>query len=81
MRSGRLAVAALAVVAVAVPALWWIPDAIVARAVVVAAIFLALSLSEAVPPFVPTVVLVDAQNRIVEKDATEVAGPKRRVSA
>jgi aspartate 1-decarboxylase len=31
--------------------------------------------------FVPTVVLVDGENRIVEKDATEIAGPQRRVSA
>jgi aspartate 1-decarboxylase len=29
----------------------------------------------------PTVVLVDRQNRIVEKDAVEVAGPQRRVLA
>jgi aspartate 1-decarboxylase len=29
----------------------------------------------------PTVVLVDRQNRIVAKDAVEVAGPKRRVVA
>jgi aspartate 1-decarboxylase len=30
---------------------------------------------------VPTVVLVDGQNRITERDATEVPGPARRVSA
>ena len=30
---------------------------------------------------VPAVVLVDGQNRIVEKDAREVAGPARRVTA
>jgi aspartate 1-decarboxylase len=30
---------------------------------------------------VPTVVLVDGHNRIVEKDAREVAGPARRVTA
>jgi aspartate 1-decarboxylase len=30
---------------------------------------------------VPTVVLVDEKNRIVSKDATEVAGPQRRVVA
>jgi len=30
---------------------------------------------------VPTVVLVDGKNRIVEKDAVEVPGPKRRVTA
>src|SRR5512139_481105 len=30
---------------------------------------------------VPRVVLVDGANRIVEKDAAEVPGPKRRVSA
>jgi aspartate 1-decarboxylase len=30
---------------------------------------------------VPRVVLVDASNRIVEKDASEVPGPARRVSA
>jgi len=30
---------------------------------------------------VPTVVRVDRQNRIVERDATEVPGPARRVSA
>jgi aspartate 1-decarboxylase len=30
---------------------------------------------------VPQVVLVDAENRIVSKDAREVAGPARRVSA
>jgi aspartate 1-decarboxylase len=29
----------------------------------------------------PNVVLVDRQNRIVEKDAVEVAGPARRVTA
>ncbi len=29
----------------------------------------------------PTVVLVDRDNKIVQKDATEVAGPARRVSA
>jgi aspartate 1-decarboxylase len=29
----------------------------------------------------PTVVLVDRQNRIVTKDAVEVAGPERRVRA
>jgi aspartate 1-decarboxylase len=31
--------------------------------------------------FVPKVVLVDRQNRIVNEDATEVAGPARRVVA
>jgi len=31
--------------------------------------------------FKPTVVLVDARNRIVAKDVTEVAGPARRVTA
>jgi aspartate 1-decarboxylase len=31
--------------------------------------------------FQPTVVLVDRQNRIVEKGAVEVAGPARRVTA
>jgi aspartate 1-decarboxylase len=31
--------------------------------------------------FVPKVVLVDSKNRIVERDATEVAGPARRVVA
>jgi len=31
--------------------------------------------------FVPTVVLVDAKNRIVTKDAVEVPGPARRVTA
>ena len=31
--------------------------------------------------FRPKVVLVDAKNRIVEQDATEVPGPARRVSA
>jgi aspartate 1-decarboxylase len=31
--------------------------------------------------FQPTVVLVDAKNRIVAKDAVEVPGPARRVSA
>jgi aspartate 1-decarboxylase len=30
---------------------------------------------------VPQVVLVDAQNRIVEKGVVEIAGPQRRVSA
>jgi sodium-dependent dicarboxylate transporter 2/3/5 len=58
MKRGRLAAAAAAIVVVAVPALWWIRDPIVAWAVVVAATFLSLSLSEAVPPFVPTLVLL-----------------------
>jgi aspartate 1-decarboxylase len=31
--------------------------------------------------FKPTVVLVDRQNKIVEADAIEIAGPARRVSA
>jgi aspartate 1-decarboxylase len=31
--------------------------------------------------FTPTVVLVDRQNRITAKDAVEVAGPARRVTA
>jgi aspartate 1-decarboxylase len=31
--------------------------------------------------FTPTVVLVDARNRIVAKDAVEVPGPARRVTA
>ena len=31
--------------------------------------------------FVPTVVLVDARNRIADKGAREVPGPQRRVSA
>jgi len=31
--------------------------------------------------FVPTVVLVDAKNRIVTRDAVEVPGPARRVTA
>jgi len=31
--------------------------------------------------FKPTVVLVDAKNKIVARDLAEVAGPKRRVSA
>jgi len=31
--------------------------------------------------FEPAVVLVDRANRIVEKDAKEVAGPARRVTA
>jgi aspartate 1-decarboxylase len=31
--------------------------------------------------FKPTVVLVDRANKIVEKDAVEVPGPKRRVTA
>ena len=30
--------------------------------------------------FQPTVVLVDSKNRIVQRDAREVAGPKRRTS-
>lgn len=31
--------------------------------------------------FVPTVVLVDAHNRVVDPAATEVAGPRRRLSS
>ncbi len=31
--------------------------------------------------FKPTVVLVDAKNRVVSKDVAEVAGPARRVTA
>jgi sodium-dependent dicarboxylate transporter 2/3/5 len=58
MKTGRLAASAAAILVVAVPALLWIPDPTMARAAVVAAVFLALSLSEAVPPFVPTLVLL-----------------------
>jgi aspartate 1-decarboxylase len=47
---------------------------------VILATFAELEESEA-RSFVPTVVLVNSQNRIVAKDAVEVAGPARRVSA
>lgn len=58
MKTGRLVAAGIAILAVAVLAFVWIPDPAMARATLVAAIFLALSLSEAVPPFVPTLVLL-----------------------
>jgi aspartate 1-decarboxylase len=45
---------------------------------VILATFAELEESEA-RSFEPTVVLVDENNRIVEKDAVEVAGPARRV--
>jgi aspartate 1-decarboxylase len=47
---------------------------------VIIATFAELEESEA-RAHVPTVVLVDRQNRIVAKDAVEVAGPDRRVLA
>jgi aspartate 1-decarboxylase len=47
---------------------------------VILATFAELEESEA-RAHAPTVVLVDRANRIVEKDAIEVAGPRRRVSA
>jgi aspartate 1-decarboxylase len=48
--------------------------------VVILATFAELEESEA-RTFVPKVVLVDRQNRIVVKDAVEIAGPERRVLA
>jgi aspartate 1-decarboxylase len=48
--------------------------------VVILATFAELEESEA-RAFVPKVVLVDRQNRIVVKDAVEIAGPERRVLA
>ena len=47
---------------------------------VILATFAELEESEA-RTFVPKVVLVDRQNKIVEKDAVEIAGPDRRVLA
>jgi aspartate 1-decarboxylase len=47
---------------------------------VILATFAELEESEA-RSFKPTVVLVNSQNRIVARDAVEVAGPARRVSA
>ena len=47
---------------------------------VIIATFAELEESEA-RSFVPKVVLVDRQNKIVEKDAVEIAGPDRRVLA
>ncbi len=47
---------------------------------VILATFAELEESEA-RSFKPTVVLVDTQNRIVARDAVEVAGPARRVTA
>ena len=47
---------------------------------VILATFAELEESEA-RSFVPSVVLVDAKNRMVAKDVTEVAGPARRVVA
>ena len=47
---------------------------------VILATFAELEESEA-RGFKPTVVLVDTQNRIVARDAVEVAGPARRVTA
>ncbi len=47
---------------------------------VILATFAELEESEA-RSFKPTVVLVNTQNRIVAKDAVEVAGPARRVTA
>jgi aspartate 1-decarboxylase len=47
---------------------------------VILATFAELEESEA-RTFKPTVVLVDSQNRIVARDALEVAGPARRVTA
>jgi aspartate 1-decarboxylase len=47
---------------------------------VILATFAELEEAEA-KDFEPTVVLVDGRNRIVAKDAVEVAGPKRRVTA
>jgi aspartate 1-decarboxylase len=47
---------------------------------VILATFAELEESE-VRGFKPTVVLVDAKNRIVAKDVTEVPGPARRVTA
>lgn len=48
--------------------------------IVILATFCELDEAEAAK-HVPTVVLVDEHNRIVEKDAAEVAGPQRRVTA
>lgn len=47
---------------------------------VILATFAELEAAE-VRGFKPSVVLVDARNRIVAKDVTEVAGPARRVTA
>ena len=47
---------------------------------VILATFVELEDSEA-RAFAPTVVLVDGANRVVSKDAVEVAGPARRVTA
>ena len=48
--------------------------------IVILATFAELEESEA-RAFVPKVVLVDGKNRIVDRNATEVAGPMRRVVA
>jgi aspartate 1-decarboxylase len=48
--------------------------------VVILATFAELEESEALT-FKPAVVLVDGQNRIVARDAVELAGPARRVTA
>lgn len=58
MRPHRLLLALAAIIAVSVAAWWWIPDPTLARATVIAAAYLVLCLSEVVPPFVPTIVLL-----------------------
>ncbi len=54
----RMVMALAAVIAVAIAAFSWIPDPTRARATVIAAVYLVLCLTEMVPPFVPTIVLL-----------------------
>ena len=58
MKLRRLLLALIAIIAVAIAACWWIPDPTLARATIIAAAYLVLCLSEVVPPFVPTIVLL-----------------------
>jgi solute carrier family 13 (sodium-dependent dicarboxylate transporter), member 2/3/5 len=58
--STRQLLALAAIIAVAIAACWSIPDPTLARATVIAAAYLVLCLSEVVPPFVPTIVLLVA---------------------
>jgi solute carrier family 13 (sodium-dependent dicarboxylate transporter), member 2/3/5 len=53
----RRIVVVVGTIAAAIAAWAWIPDPLLARATVVASVYLLLALTEVVPPFVPTLVL------------------------
>ncbi|MFY9345043.1 MAG: SLC13 family permease [Planctomycetota bacterium] len=58
LNTHRLILALASVTVISLAAWWWIPDLTIARATIIAAAYLVLCLSEVVPPFVPTIVLL-----------------------